>query len=510
MPLDDRSAERRLGRRLGGNTHNVAATQREREDKYDADEGFVLPRLQELTPAGGRVEQDRVDLDSLYFDTPGHDLLRNRVTLRRRSGDADTGWQLKVPAGKARTEVRLATESEDVPAELDALTRGIAAGQPLRQVAVLRTKRVRHRIVAPDGATLFELADDHVRATTFGDKAVLTRWREIEVEVGDGEDAGLAKLGKQLTRAGARPSAHPSKLARALRSPDSDGSAAADRRAAVVTDYLRAQQAELVAGDIALRRGHDAIHPTRVATRRLRSTLRTFGDLFDEQRAAELDTELAWYADVLGKVRDRQVQRARFAAALDRVPPEFILGPVAADIDQRLHVEQLHYQGEVESTLDSERYLRLLAEVGTWAKTPPLTRPADKQALRKLTRRAGRKADKRLRRAVAAVREGADEARAGRMLHSARKATKRARYAVELTTPVRKPKKAKKTVKRYKALQDVLGEHQDSVVAAEVLRDFAARAGTMPGHNGFTYGLLYCREQHAARQAREAAAAWAD
>ena len=500
-----------MTRRLGGNTHDVAATQREREDKYDADEGFVLPRLQELTPAGGRVEQDRVDLDSLYFDTPGHDLLRHRVTLRRRSGDADTGWQLKVPAGKARTEVRLATDSEDVPAELDALTRGIAAGQPLRQVAVLRTRRVRHRIVAPDGATLFELADDHVRATAFGDAAVLTRWREIEVEVADGEDAGLAKLGKQLTRAGARPSAHPSKLARALRSLDpGDESAAVDRRAVVVADYLRTQQAELVAGDIALRRGHDAIHPTRVATRRLRSTLRTFGDLFDAERAAELDAELAWYADVLGKVRDRQVQRARFAAALDRLPPEFILGPVAADIDQRLHVEQLHYQGDVDTALSSQRYLNLLAEVGTWATTPPLTRPADERTLRKLARRAGRKADKRLRQAVAAVREGADEAHAGRALHRARKATKRARYAVELTTPIRRPKAAKKTIKRYKALQDILGEHQDSVVAAGVLRDFAARAGATPGQNRFTYGLLYCREQHAAREARAAAAAWAD
>jgi CHAD domain-containing protein len=60
-----------------------------------------------------------------------------------------------------------------------------------------------------------------------------------------------------------------------------------------------------------------AIHRTRVATRRLRSTLRVFGPLLtvaseDVEAAGE---ELRWYGGLLGEVRDRQVQRARFAAA---------------------------------------------------------------------------------------------------------------------------------------------------------------------------------------------------
>jgi CHAD domain-containing protein len=54
-------------------------------------------------------------------------------------------------------------------------------------------------------------------------------------------------------------------------------------------------------------------------------------------------------------------------------------------------------------------------------------------------------------------------------LHAVRKKGKRARYAGELAGQ-------KKPVKRAKKLQDVLGEHQDAVVAAERLRGLAVEA----------------------------------
>ena len=86
------------------------------------------------------------------------------------------------------------------------------------------------------------------------------------------------------------------------------------------------------------------------------------------------------------------------------------------------------------------------------------------------------------------------------MLHRARKAAKRARYAAELRAPVEK--RAKETVKQYKRIQTVLGDHQDGVVASATLRRLALTAGTTAGENGFTYGLLYAREQQAAETAR--------
>jgi CHAD domain-containing protein len=89
----------------------------------------------------------------------------------------------------------------------------------------------------------------------------------------------------------------------------------------------------------------------------------------------------------------------------------------------------------------------------------------------------------------------------GEMLHRARKAAKRARYAAELCKSV--DKKAKRTVKCYKNIQSLLGDHQDTVVATEALRRMAIAAGTTPDENGFTFGMLYAREQQIARQCRK-------
>ena len=116
----------------------------------------------------------------------------------------------------------------------------------------------------------------------------------------------------------------------------------------------------------------------------------------------------------------------------------------------------------------------------------------DADAILRMAAKARRKARKRLKQALAA-----DDAV---LLHRARKAAKRARYATELTAPL-VGKRAKKAIKEHKRVQDALGEHQDSVIAAELLRRLGA-AATGAGQNGFTYGLLYERERHRAERAR--------
>jgi CHAD domain-containing protein len=490
----------------------MAERQREREDKYDVAAWFRIPDLADLVPAGGRIEHGRVHLDSRYFDTAERDLLANGVTLRRRSGDADTGWQLKVPEGKARSEIRVPDGSVAVPDELACLVRGVSLGRPLAEIARVRTERTVRRIRGSDESVVIEVADDQVHAAALGAEAVLTQWREIEVELGSGDEADLDGVRKRLVRAGARPSESSSKLARALDTqPDDEPATATCGR--VVTDYLRRQHAELVAGDVALRQGSDAIHATRVATRRIRSILRIFGELFDQRRARHLDAELAWYANALGDVRDRQVQRVRFADAIQEMPDDFATGSVADDVDEWLEAEQHARRGRLHDALDSTRYLRLLRDVRMWATATPLTERADAtpSALEHFTRRARRKAKKRIRQAAATAESassGNDDAngqRADRVdaaLHRARKAAKRARYAVELAAPVDRPKRAKKIVKRYKAIQDLLGGHQDAVVAAKLLRDHAARTATPPS---LTYGLLYAREEATAQRTRDLA-----
>ena len=76
-----------------------------------------------------------------------------------------------------------------------------------------------------------------------------------------------------------------------------------------------------------------------------------------------------------------------------------------------------------------------------------------------------------------------------------RKKGKRARYAAELAG-------WKESVRQAKKLQDVLGEHQDAVVAAERLRELAAEAA--PGQ-ALAAGRLVEREQERRAVAR---AAW--
>lgn len=271
---------------------------------------------------------------------------------------------------------------------------------------------------------------------------------------------------------------------------------ARDVGSAPVAAYVREQIDAIREGDAALRRGEDPIHATRVAIRRLRSTLRVFADAFDPAVATGLDEELSWYAGILGHVRDHEVQRARFAQAVADLPDEWVLGPVAADIETTLAAEQRTYRADVDTVLTGDRYAALIHTLDT---VDTAVRPLTRRNVTSLATKAGKKARIRLKTAVSGP-AGDDDA-----LHRARKAFKRARYAAELATPLLGKKHVKTTIRRYKHVQEVLGEHQDSLVAAEFLRRLGAAAGTRPAENGFTYGLLFANEQQAAAAAQRRA-----
>jgi len=149
--------------------------------------------------------------------------------------------------------------------------------------------------------------------------------------------------------------------------------------------------------------------------------------------------------------------------------------------------------------IDGARYRALLCSLVAWAGRPPYADTVDEpDLLMRRARKAGRTATGRL----AAALDAGDPNVA---LHRARKAAKRARYSAELTKPLG-VKKTKARIRHFKAVQDTLGAHQDSVLAAHLLRRLGSAAGTTQGHNGFTYGLLLAREMRAAEDARTAAA----
>jgi CHAD domain-containing protein len=393
-----------------------------------------------------------------------------------------------VPDIDGRVEIRTGP-SESPPPQLADLLTGMRLGKPLVNVATIRTARDRYRINEPKRHRLcVEVADDHVHASI--DHRLLA-WREIEVELGPAARSLPRRLADRLTEAGAQPARYPSKLARVCRATGPEPVAASAGSRALAS-YMNEQIDNIFDGDLGLRRGSDPIHDARVAIRRLRSTLRVFGKLLDRPAIADVDDDLKWFAGALGEVRDCQVQRRRFRAALAEMPPELVLGPVANRINTDLQSDQLQARERVAEAMNSPRYIDTLAALQRWRTDPPMATPPGVTAVRKRAGRAERKADRRL---AAAIQAGDDA-----LLHRARKAAKRARYAAELRVPLEK--RAKKTVKHYKQIQRVLGDHQDCVVASATLRRLAIAAGTTAGENGFTYGLLFAREQQAAEEAR--------
>jgi CHAD domain-containing protein len=257
------------------------------------------------------------------------------------------------------------------------------------------------------------------------------------------------------------------------------------RRSGALVAYLTEQRDALRTCSHGAGRGDaDAVHDMRVATRRLRSALRTFRPVLRQWQP--LRDELKWLADTLGQVRDGDVMSARLVAELDAQPPELVVGPVRNRL--RLTGDLAKARQALVVALDSPRYRALLASLDDLVATGP-SRRLGAGRLRRAARKDLRRADKRL-----------SLAKRDDQLHDARKAYKRARYAVEVLRPV-DGKPANRLRKRLGDLQDVLGDHQDAVVTAALLRRQAMRAFT-GGENTFTYGLLTGRQQQAAADSR--------
>jgi CHAD domain-containing protein len=205
------------------------------------------------------------------------------------------------------------------------------------------------------------------------------------------------------------------------------------------------------------------VHPARVAIRRLRATLRTFGSVYDAEDGVAFADELRWAGTLLGEVRDLQVLAARFAD--EDSPTSAAAQPVlAAEIDR----DRVHAWRTVTDGLGSPRGAALFDAVSRWRDHPPFSTRAERPAHRaaKLVAKADSLLRKRLARAEAAA--DAASAETGMLLHDARKAAKRHRYAVELALPVLDTG-AEETIERRRALQDALGAHQDAVVALAFL-----------------------------------------
>jgi CHAD domain-containing protein len=473
------------------------------ERKFDVGESTVSPSFEGIA-AVARVEKAPVQsLDALYFDTPAHDLARNKITLRRRTGGGDAGWHLKLPSGPdARTEVRAPLDASDestVPSQLLDVVLAIVRDRPLEPVARITTQRENQVLYGVDGAALAEFSNDDVTAWSAGapedsdSGPAEQQWREWELELaadnGTANTELLNRLSNRLLDAGAAPAGHGSKLARVLgETPQSNGTQPpADPLHRAVAEQID----QLLVWDRAVRAdAPDAVHQMRVTTRKLRSLLRDAQDSFGSTDSEWVQAELRELAAVLGVARDAEVLGERYQRQLDLLAPELVRGRIRERLVKGAH---RRYQTGLRRSLiamRSQRYLRLLdtldslvAEVAVpvaGEEAAPVTIDTAYKKVRKAAKAAAE-----AEQADAPTEEGGehdgDEA-----LHRIRKRAKRLRYTAAATG-------ADKVAEQAKVIQTLLGDHQDSVVSREHLIK-QTEAAHVAGEDTFTYGLLFQRE----------------
>ncbi|HVN60212.1 MAG TPA: CYTH and CHAD domain-containing protein [Gaiellaceae bacterium] len=424
----------------------------EREIKLQPPEGF------ELSGIDGARREPRL-FDSTYYDTDDRRLARGGVTLRRRVESGAGAWQLKLPKGSARLELEL-EGSETIPDRATALLVGLTRRRPLVPVACLRTHR-ETVTVQQNGSVLADVVLDGV--SVLEGERVAGGFEELEIELYDGSDDDLRRLEGVLRGAGAKDAASSSKLARVLgvepprRAKLASGASPVEALRAALRDQLSL----ILAHDPGTRLGTDAedLHQLRVATRRLRAFLRASRSFVDEQWAEELRAELGWLGSELGRVRDLDVLIEHLQEESASLEPDE--AKAFRPILTALGRERGRQRRTLLRGLESDRYLALLDRLETV--DPPISE-AD-TTLEAIWRREFR----RLRRAMKELGESPVDD----VLHGARIHAKRARYATELARPAL-GKRAVPFVEAAKELQDVLGIHQDAVVAEQVLRESVA------------------------------------
>jgi CHAD domain-containing protein len=226
-----------------------------------------------------------------------------------------------------------------------------------------------------------------------------------------------------------------------------------------------------------------------VAVRRLRAVLRVAKPMLESGWVDDLRTELEWLGDQLSPVRDLHVLRGYLQRELHSLPSH--QSRAGRQLLELLDQDHERAREALLGVLDAEQYLQLLASLDAAATAPPV-RDTD-VGVEQLAAKEFRKLRK-LHRELSSDPSPAE-------LHRLRIRGKRARYAAELAATATGAA-AKTFVERAKALQDVLGEHQDAVVAEDAVTDLALRSGDPQAC--LAAGRIVERQQDRRRRARKA------
>jgi len=359
----------------------------EREVKMGAWAGVTVPDLEGVLPGVTTLALPSLRLTATYYDTADLRLARWGVTVRHRSGDVEgeLPWTVKLPeestgGALARREIGFAGSEGRVPAGVAHLVRGMVRSAPLVPAARLRTDRLRLELRSEDGRSAAELDDDEVSVLV--GRRLAARFRELEVELAPGADpAILDAVVARLRAAGAGAPDPTPKVVRALGpralEPPDVAPQPLGRRATVgdaVHNAVATSVARLIRHDPGVRLGDDPedVHQARVATRRLRSDLRTFATLVDDHWSQGLRDELGWIAGLLGAVRDTDVLLERLRVHAGELPDVDTKAVTA--LLRRLEDQREGARESLLAAMDSQRYVDLLDRAVEAAASPVFAR----------------------------------------------------------------------------------------------------------------------------------------
>jgi CHAD domain-containing protein len=470
-----------------------------RELVWEAPPGFPLPDLDGTAEALVSLPAPERSLVLRFFDSDDLRLARWGASLLH---DPQYGWLVELaplPRGILATCRAFAFAGGGAPPAdaldvVSALLRGAAIGPR----AGLRVRRQSADLLLAGEPVARICVDEAFASPEHGIQSAFT---EVQVDLGEAASAELgAALAERLAEKGARPLDPSARYARALGrarpEPDlvpvavaPDASAAAVIRAALAGSTER-----WIRHDAGVRLGLDDedVHQARVATRRLRSDLGTFEPLLDRDFARALRRAIRPVTRALGRVRDADVMAARLRERVAALPADERAS--AEGLLERLGGERAKAREALRVELRSPAYLHLVERCVAAAREPALLPEADGPAVERFAALV----HARWRRLLRRVRHvGHDEAEDA-LLHQIRIDAKRTRYAAEAAMPVC-GKRMRSFARALAALQDVLGENQDAVVARSWLHGCASRGSP---EESFTAGGLAMLEAETGRAAR--------
>lgn len=415
---------------------------------------FRIPHRFQFPPDMGQPIPPR-RFTSTYFDTKYHRLGQLGLTLRKRVENSHSVWQLKIPSGAVRLELEIVSGSRTIPWEFVDLLTAFFRKEAAVQLGILRTKRTGIRIEM-DHQIIAEVDRDSV--ALIKDRKIVHAFQELEVELQEGTDSHLKSISKRLAHAGAQEKVlQQPKIFEALHLPYPlvlKGSNHSAPPTELIQDSLHAQFFHILRHDPGTRLGRDseALHQMRVATRRLRAILRTVQTFLAPEWTNPVRREMKWLGSLLGDVRDGDVLLEYFRTNFQDL--SFEEQPACQSILTYFEDQRSVARAKLLEGLRSDRYLALLNHLEeSFSQLPFRPSPLTISDL------AGKTLDK-LREVVQASNCLFPKLE----LHRIRILLKRARYAYELAEPVL-GKGAKRFLQQAKSLQDILGQHQDAVVA---------------------------------------------